>query len=123
MSDPTEEFFDQLGRQERLPKNTNGSIRFDLEHDGGIDHWFVAIINGAIRVSREDRGADTVIRTDRVVFERMARGETRPLAAWLRTDIVCDGQFRFVALLVRLFPQPPGARHPRAFAREHGWLK
>ncbi len=125
MSDPTEEFFDQLGRHghERLLKKTTGSIRFDIDHDGGTDHWLVAITNGAVRVSREDRGADTVLHIEKVFFERMARGGVHPLAAWLRSDIVCEGRFRFLVLLERLFPPPPAARHPRAFAREHGWRK
>jgi hypothetical protein len=50
----------------------------------------------------------------------MARGEAKPLAAWLRNDIIAEGRFRFVVLLERLFPAPPGARHPRAFSGERG---
>jgi hypothetical protein len=120
MSDPTEEFFDELGRHghERLLKKSRGTIRFELEHDGRVDHWFLAIDSGEVRVSREERDADMVIHTERAFFERMARGEAKPLAAWLRSDIVGEGQFRFIVLLERLFPPPPGAHHPRALARQ-----
>jgi putative sterol carrier protein len=125
VSDATKEFFDQLSRSgnERLLKTTAGTIRFDLEHDHGIDHWLVTIADGDLRVSREDREADAVIHTDEAFFERMARGEAKPLPAWLRNDITSEGQFRLIVLLERLFPQPPSAHHPRAFARERGELK
>jgi hypothetical protein len=122
MSDPTEEFFAELGRhgRGRLLEKTNGTIRFDLEHDSGVDHWLVSITNGEVRVSREDRDADMVVHAEQAFFERLARGEDRPLAAWLRNDIVGDGRFEFIVLLGRLFPQRPGARHPRALAGDRG---
>lgn len=116
MADVAEEFFDQLGRRghERLTARTTGAIRFDLEHEQGVDRWLVTIANGAVEVSREDREADTVIRTDLAFFERMVRGEAKPLSAWLRNDITTEGEFRFIVLLERLFAAPPGSRHPRA---------
>lgn len=122
MSDTTEEFFDRLGRRghENLLRKTTGTIRFDLEHDRGTDHWLVTIDNGRLRVSREKRDADTVIRTKHTFFDRMIRGEAKPLPAWLRNDITSEGKFRFIVLLERLLPTPPGARHPRAAAREGG---
>lgn len=122
MSDATSEFFDQLGRRghERLLKKTAGTIRFDLEHDHGIDHWLVVIRKGVVSVSRENRDADTVIRTDSAFFDRMARGEVKPLPAWLRNDITSEGQFQFIVLLERLFAPPPRARHPRAGAHGRG---
>lgn len=122
MSDATREFFDELDRHgsERVLKKTNGTIRFDLEHDHTIDHWLVTITNGDVQVSREERGADCVICADNAFFDRMARGEEKPLPAWLRNEITSEGQYRFIVLLERLFPETPGARHPRAFAREHG---
>ncbi|WP_319460174.1 SCP2 sterol-binding domain-containing protein [Micromonospora sp. RTP1Z1] len=122
MSHATREFFDELDRRgsERLLKKTTGTIRFDLEHGHGIDHWLVTIINGDIRVSREERDADCVIRADNAFFDRMARGEEKPLPAWLRNEITSEGQYRFIVLLERLFRETPGARHPRTFARERG---
>jgi hypothetical protein len=119
MSDATEDFFDELGRRghQRLLTKTTGTIRFDVTNDHGVDHWFVSISKGEVRVSKEERDADTLIRTDHEFFGRMARGEARPLPAWLRNDIISEGEFRFVVLLERLFPPMPGAAHPRTFAR------
>ncbi|WP_422733287.1 SCP2 sterol-binding domain-containing protein [Micromonospora sp. WMMD558] len=116
MSEATETFFAGLVRHghERLTRKTCGSIRFDLIHPDGTDHWLVTIDRGTVRVTREARTADTVIHADESLFERMARGEVKPLSAWLRNDITTEGQFRYVVLLERLFAPPPGARHPRA---------
>jgi len=120
MSNATNRFFGELSQHgcERLLKKTSGTIRFDLEHENGIEYWLLSISNANVEVSRDKRDADTVIRTDTAFFERMIRGEAKPLTAWLRNDITSDGEFRFVVLLERLFPPPVGARHPRV-ASEH----
>lgn len=122
MSETTRAFFAALERHghERVLKKTSGTIRFDLEHDHEVDHWFVEIRSGAIRVSQENSDADTVIRADNAFFDRMARGEAKPLPAWLRNDITTEGKFQFIVLLERLFAPPPGARHPRVLARHRG---
>ncbi|MEH1059431.1 SCP2 sterol-binding domain-containing protein [Micromonospora sp. CPCC 206171] len=122
MSETTRKFFDGLERHghERLLKKTNGTIRFDLEHANEVDHWFVEIRGGAVRVSQQNSDADTVIRSDSAFFDRMARGEAKPLPAWLRNEITSEGEFRFIVLLERLFAPPPGARHPRMTDRDRG---
>ncbi|MFG2052636.1 SCP2 sterol-binding domain-containing protein [Micromonospora sp. NPDC048930] len=122
MSDPIEAFFAQLARTapERLLRRAAGTIRFELTGAGGMDVWHLTIAEGQVAVTRAEREADTVIRTDREFFLRMARGEAKPLAAWLRNDITTEGRFRFVVLLERLFPPPPGARHPRALDAGRG---
>ncbi|SCG47433.1 SCP-2 sterol transfer family protein [Micromonospora echinaurantiaca] len=121
MSDTTEEFFDRLARHgaERLLRKTTGTIRFDLAHEHGDDHWFVTIRNGQVRVSREESDADCVIHAENAVFDRMVLGEVKPLPAWLRNDITTEGEYWPIVLLERLFRQPPGAHHPREFVREH----
>jgi hypothetical protein len=122
VSDPIEAYFAQIARRapERLLRRTAGTIRFELEEADTLDVWHLTIADGRIAVDHRARDADTVIRTRRDFFVRMARGEAKPLAAWLRNDIIAEGRFRFVVLLERLFPAPPGARHPRAFSGERG---
>ncbi|WP_165945738.1 SCP2 sterol-binding domain-containing protein [Micromonospora sp. KC606] len=122
MSEAIRKFFNALERHghERLLKKTNGTIRFDLERDHEVDHWFVEIRGGTVRVSQQNRNADTVIHSDTTFFDRMARGEAKPLPAWLRNDITFEGQLRLILLLERLFAPPPGARHPRTAARDGG---
>ena len=125
MSDVTEKFFDEISRHgsERLARKTNGTIRCDLEDDQGVAHWFIAIENGNVEVSRDERDADTILRTTRAFFERMVRGEAKPSSAWLRNDITSEGQFRLVVLLERLFATPSGARHPREVPRTSARLR
>ncbi|MCP3785707.1 SCP2 sterol-binding domain-containing protein [Micromonospora sp. A3M-1-15] len=122
MSEVTRRFFDELERHghERVLRKTSGTLRFDLEHDDEIDHWLVEIRGGGVRVSQQNSDADAVIRSDNAFFERMVRGEAKPLPAWLRNDITSEGKFRFVVLLERLFAPPPGSRHPRVAARQGG---
>lgn len=116
MSDPIEAFFARLTRNapQRLLRRTTGAIRFELDGPGGVEVWHLSIADGRVAASRTEGPADTVIRTDREYFLRMARGEAKPLAAWLRNDLTAEGRFRFIVLLERLFPGPPDARHPRA---------
>lgn len=118
MSDPIEAFFAGLaaGGHGRLLRRTTGRVRFELTHPGGVELWHLSIADGRVEVRRDDRDADAVIRTERDFFARMARGEAKPLPAWLRNDLTSDGDFRFVVLLERLFAAPPGARHPRSAA-------
>ncbi|SBT41952.1 SCP2 sterol-binding domain-containing protein [Micromonospora auratinigra] len=118
MSDPIEEFFARLtaGPPERLLPRTTGTIRVELTGPAGVDVWHLSIADGRVTVDRAARDADTVIRTDREFFARMARGEAKPLTAWLRNDLTVQGRFRLVVLLERLFAAPPGGRHPRAVA-------
>lgn len=121
MPDVIEEFFDRLDRygHQRLLRKTTGTIRFDIDREDEIDHWFVAINHGDIHVSREECGADTVIRTDVIFFERLIRGQAKPLSAWLRNDITSEGHFRFIVLLERLFGEPAGAHNPRIVSHGH----
>ena len=122
MSNPTADFFAALGRRghERLLEEASGTIRFDLEHDHEVDHWFVEIRGGVIRVSQQNNDADAVIRSDSAFFERMVRGEAKALPAWLRNEITSEGQFRFIVLLERLFAPPTRSRHPRVAVGHRG---
>jgi hypothetical protein len=111
----------ELGRfpvmiEDRQP--ATGTVRFDLEHDHGVDHWFLLIRQGDVRVSREERDADCVIRTGKALFDRIVSGEAHMYAAWVRNELRAEGDVRLARLLQRVMPGPPGAHDPRTFARE-----
>lgn len=120
MPDSTNEFFNGLGRRghEPLLSTVSGTVRFDLERDQQTDHWFLNIQKGNIEVSREQREADCVIHAEEACFDGIARGEVKPLTAWLRNEVAVDGRFQFLVLLERILPSPPGAHDPRVLARE-----
>jgi putative sterol carrier protein len=122
MSEETDSFFTNLGRHgdDRVLSKTSGGIRFDLADNDRVDRWYVVIDHGHVSATKEEHPVDCVIRTDTAFFERMARGEEKPMAAWLRNDITSEGRFRFVILLDRIFPGQPTAWHPRDFSRSHG---
>jgi putative sterol carrier protein len=118
MPDPTADFFDELGLRghELLLKKVSGTMRFDLSHDQQTDHWLLAIAQGDIRVSKEDRDADCVITGEKALFDRIAQGDATPLTAWLRNQIAVEGRLQLLILLERLLPGPPSACDPRTAA-------
>jgi hypothetical protein len=120
MSDLSAEFFARLGRRgyEPLLAEAVGSIRFDLGHDGGVDHWFVRMNRGDVQVSREEGAADCVIRASRQLFDRITSGRAYLYTAWVRNELRAEGEVRLGYLFQRLMPGPPGAHDPRAFAHE-----
>ncbi|GAB3801048.1 SCP2 sterol-binding domain-containing protein [Micromonospora zhanjiangensis] len=119
MNDTTGEFFDRLSRWGNVPrlKKTTGTVRFDITDGERSNHWLVTIDKGDVRVSQEHVDANAVIRIEPAVMDRIALGEVKPLAAWLRNDLLLEGQLRFLVLLERLLPGPPGSRHPRDVPR------
>ena len=119
MSDRTAQFFDGLNRRRHVPALDvdAATMRFDLEHDDQVDHWFMTISRGAVRISRENRDADAVFRTAKELFDRIVTGEASPYAAWVRSEYRVTGDVRLARLFQRLLPGRPGAHHPREFAR------
>jgi hypothetical protein len=115
MSDPTAEFFDTLAdrRHERLLAQVVGTVCIELADERRTEHWFLEISHGDVSVSRDARAADLVMRTDRGLFDKIVTGETNTLAAWLRSQVIYEGSSRLARFFERLFPGPPGARHPR----------
>ncbi|MGS2618625.1 SCP2 sterol-binding domain-containing protein [Micromonospora sp. LZ34] len=124
MSDPTAEFFDRLDRRghEPLFEGASGAIRLDLEHDGGIDRWFVVMTHGDVHVTRVDRDVDAVLRVDRALFDRVVSGEANLYTAWVRNELIAEGDVRLSWLLARVMPQPADAHHPRTFVAERSRL-
>lgn len=120
MSDPTASFFHELGRRgyESLLQDATGTIRFNLEHDHEVDTWFLAIRQGDLSVSREEREADCVVHASRVLFDRLVTGQTHIYSAWVRNELRSEGDMRLGRLFQRVLPGPPDAHHPRRFGHE-----
>ena len=120
MPSSTMEFFDAMGRRghEPLLERMNTDLRFDLSDDGWPETrpWRLSIRWGDLCVSRGSEDAECVITAERAVFDRIARGETKPLTAWLRNQIAVEGRLQPLIIFERLLPGPPGAHDPRALA-------
>ena len=89
MADATTEFMTALGRRVHDPllRKVNETLRFELATGKKTDRWLVSIENGDVTVAHKGGEADTVIRADREVFDRMARGEANPVASVLRGEL------------------------------------
>ena len=122
MADATTEFMNGLGRRgpDPLLRKVNETVRFDLTSGEKTDRWLVRIANGDVNVSHKGGAADTVIRADREVFDRLARGEANPVASVLRGDVAWEGAWRNLVAIQRLFPGPQAAsrRRPSGSAKE-----
>lgn len=116
MRDPTSEFFEGLRRRghERLLEEAEGTMLFSIERDHRTDHWFLEIKNGDVYVSRGERPADCIVRTNKALFDRMTTGETNLQQAWLRNEVLVEGDLMFLRRIDRVWPGPRGASHPRA---------
>jgi SCP-2 sterol transfer family len=121
-STATAEFFDQLGRRGHEPglEEMDGTIRFDLRHEHGIDHWLVVVRNGDVRVTRDAGAADCVLHSDRSTFDQIVTGKLAPLPAWFRHLYWIDGNAALVRAFNYIYPGPANARHPRDLVRERG---
>jgi putative sterol carrier protein len=122
MIDATAAFFDELVQRghEPLLRKVRGTVRFDLVQGDDTEWRYVTVDRGDLHVSKKRASADAVLRIERGVFDRLARGEINPIAALLRGELAVDGDWRLLVLAQRLFPGPPGARGPR---RHAGWAK
>lgn len=99
-----------------LPETTAGTVRLDVRGDRRTEHWYLTIADQRVAVTRSADEADLVVRADRAVFDRIAAGTLHPAAALGRNDLTVRGDIRLFMMLRRLFPGPPGARHPREMA-------
>jgi hypothetical protein len=108
------------GRHPELPENTAGTLRLDLNDGGHTEHWYLTIDHQIVQVARSADEAELIVRADREVFDRLAAGRLHLVAALLSNDLTAQGNLRLLLTLRRLFPGPPGARHPRDAACGRG---
>lgn len=121
MADATSEFFDHLAQRGSVPEleRTSGTLRVDLERDGGIQHWHVEMRRGTVAVSHSDADADCVIRASGSLFDDLATGRANALASALRSELDIAGNPGLLVRFQRLFP-PPTKRKIQSSARTIG---
>ena len=119
MTSASAAFFDDLAKTANVPllQRVKGTIRFDLDEGGAIEHWYLTIDKGDVKVSRKRTAADAVVNTDQSLLDDMVQGRVNATAAMLRGLISVEGNLGLLMLLQRLFPGPPKARAAKAGAR------
>jgi putative sterol carrier protein len=118
MADATALFFDELARRghEPLLGGAVGTVRFELVTGSDLDAWRVTLEDGDVSVSRDEAGADCVVRADKTLFDGIATGQVNALAALLRGALTFEGDPELLVRLQRIFPPPPAGRVPASGA-------
>ena len=112
MADATTTFFERLAVRghEPLVEKATGTFRFEVVDGKRVERWFVSIAKGDIAVSKKGGSADVVIRADRSLFNKLARGTENAFAAMLRGAVLVEGRPQLVVQFQRLLPDPPRRR-------------
>ena len=66
----------------------------------------MAIDDGAVEVSKRNQAADSIVRLDKQLFDRIATGEANAVTAVLRGEAALEGDWNLVIVFQRLFPSP-----------------
>jgi hypothetical protein len=108
MSDPTKEFFEALRQRghEPLLEAANGSLRLEVAENGRTSFWYVSVEHGDVTVTHERRRADSTIKIDKRLSDRLVSGKENAMAAVLRGAISVEGDPQMLMLFQRLFPGP-----------------
>jgi putative sterol carrier protein len=99
-------FFERLatGTRDDVLGSVHGTIRFDLEDGGHVEHYRVVVRRDSIAVDRSPDAADCVVRTTVPVFDRVAGGHLNALPAALRGLLDIEGDPGLLIRFQRLFP-------------------
>lgn len=108
MTDPTAAFFDGLRQRDYQPAlaRKSGVVRIDLADNGRSERWFVAIADGNVTVSKRNQSADSTLRADKKLFDRIASGKANAVTAVLRGELKLEGDWNLLVVFQRLFPSP-----------------
>ena len=112
-ADPTQRFFTELAAREHEPllRNASGSTRLEVLDGRRTRRWTVRIEHGDIVVvPTGNEPVDCVIRADKALFDKIARGRENAVAAVLRGDLEVEGDWRLLVRMQRLFPGPRRVR-------------
>ena len=118
MTDPTGEFFDELGRKKHEPmlRRASGVLSFDISDGTSTAHWSVVVKKGDVSVSRAHDEADCTVTTDRPLFDAIVSGEKNAMAAILRGEVGVEGDPELLVLFQRVFAGPAESTRRRELA-------
>lgn len=108
MSDPTAAFFDALKQRDYQPAlaRRSGTVRIEVDDNGRRERWFVAIDDGTVEVSKRNQKADSIVRLEKPLLDRIVTGEANAFTAMLRGEVSVDGDWNLLIVFQRLFASP-----------------
>jgi hypothetical protein len=120
MTNPTAEFFENLGHRvyEPLVSRVTGTMRFEVTNRGECLIYRLTIDRGKVAVTSDAGPADCVVRAERRVFDAMLTGRTDSMAAMLRGVLACEGNAEMLVLFRRVIAAAPA--HARRSPAEPG---
>jgi len=112
--DAVEQFFTEVKGREYEPtlRRISGTVRYELTNGNGkgspsgngADTWMISIDTGDLSVAPRTGKADTIVRTDRKLFERIVTGRAAAMSSMLRGLVFIEGDPELAVLSSRLFP-------------------
>ncbi|HEY2506127.1 MAG TPA: SCP2 sterol-binding domain-containing protein [Streptosporangiaceae bacterium] len=110
-ADPISQFFAEFAAPGHLAtfEGDSATLRFDVDDDSQVQHWYVAVRDGDVAVTRQTDAADAVIQVDRPIFEAIVTGRMNAQAALLRGVLSCAGSMAALMMFQRCLPGPPGS--------------
>ena len=111
-------FFEGLAERGHEPMlaSASGTLRFEFTDGAHVERWYVTLHKGDITVSRRNLRADTVLRADKELGQRLVTGEANAMASMLRGLLEPEGDRELLVAFSRLFPGPPRAHADRSTA-------
>jgi putative sterol carrier protein len=112
----THTFFESLSQREREPllAKLSGTIRFDAVGDDRVEHWYVTLDKGSVKVSHSKAKADAVIRADQSMLDGIFSGRENAMAAILRGALLPEGDAALLLRFERIFSAAPHTQTPAA---------
>ncbi len=95
---------------ERPMPVVDGVLRMDVTEGDDVEHWYLTMKKGALKVAQDGGEPDCTVSGDRATFEAILSGRANAMAALLRGAIHPQGKVVLLTALQRLFPGSPGAR-------------
>jgi putative sterol carrier protein len=111
--DATKRFFDEVSGPQPLLGTRSGTVRFDITNGRAVEHYFVTVDRGTVKVGHKKAAADAVLRVDRGLCEKVVTGRANATAALLRGSFEAEGDLGLLITFQRLFPGPPKKRGRR----------
>lgn len=108
-ADPVGLFFAGLAETGHVAtfEGQSATVRLDVVNRDQVERWHLTVSRGDIDVTRADRPADAIIRTDRPQAEAMVTGRLNAQAAFLRGALACEGKLAAMVMFQRCLPGPP----------------
>jgi SCP-2 sterol transfer family len=109
--DPISEFFASLAAPGYIETfaGESAKLRFDVTSGSKMQHWYVAISNGNVTVTRDSGPADAVVKIERPYLEDIVRGRLNAQAAMLRQVLTVEGSMAALMMFQRCLPGPRGS--------------